>query len=300
MTARLNLSLGPVLYLWDGPLWRDFYLRIADEAPVEEVTIGEIVCSKRSHFIASYLPMVLDRLTRAGKRVRLGSLAMVTLERESAELRRLAEHTGITIEANDLSAIALLSGRTHAIGPFVNVYNATAARVFAERGAERICLPPELPAASIAAIVHEGPPIAFELFAFGRVPLAISARCAHARAKGRSKDKCQFVCGEDPDGLTVDTLDGQPFFALNGVQTVSYTCHALLKELDEIANIGVASARLSPQNCDMVAVARVYDDLLNARTEAPAALAQLEKIYPDVPFSNGFYHGVAGAHWVDS
>ena len=35
------LSLGPVYYLWDGPKWRDFYFRIADEAPIAHVTIGE-------------------------------------------------------------------------------------------------------------------------------------------------------------------------------------------------------------------------------------------------------------------
>ncbi len=298
MTARPGLSLGPVLYLWSGAEWRDFYFRVADEAPVDAVTLGEIVCSKRQHFIAPHLEAVIDRLTRAGKQVRLGSLAMVTLERESAELRALAERVGATIEANDLSAIALLGGRPHTIGPFVNVYNGAAARVLARRGAARICLPPELPVASIASILDECPSVAFELFAFGRVPLAISARCAHARSKGRTKDKCQFVCGEDPDGLRVDTLDGQPFVVLNGVQTVSYACHALMAELPEIAAMGVAGLRLSPQRCDMVAVAQVYDDMLGGRHDAAEGMARLAKIYPGIPFANGFYHGAAGADWI--
>lgn len=30
--ATPSLSMGPVLFLWDGPKWRDFYFRIADEA----------------------------------------------------------------------------------------------------------------------------------------------------------------------------------------------------------------------------------------------------------------------------
>lgn len=299
MTARIGLNLGPILYLWDGPEWRDFYFRIADEAPVEAVTVGEVVCSKRQHFIAPHLEAVIDRLTRAGKRVRIGSLAMVTLERESAELRALAEQAGVIVEANDLSALTLLRGRPHTVGPFVNIYNGAAARVLAARGAESICLPPELPAPSIAPIVREAPDVAFELFAFGRVPLAISARCAHARSKGRTKDKCQFVCGEDPDGLQVDTLDAQPFLALNGVQTVSFTCNALMAEVTEIAAMGVAALRLSPQHCDMVAVARVYEDVLGGRLDADAAMARLGEIYPDVPFSNGFYHGVMGANWVE-
>ena len=85
--------------------------------------------------------------------------------------------------------------------------------------------------ASIEAIVRGAPEIAFEVFAFGRVPLAISARCSHARIKGLTKDNCQFVCGEDPDGLEVETLDGQRFLALNGVQTVSSTCQSLIADV---------------------------------------------------------------------
>ncbi|OYW99500.1 MAG: U32 family peptidase, partial [Rhizobiales bacterium 32-66-8] len=111
MTARPTLSLGPLLYLWSGEEWRDFYLRIADEAPVDAVTIGEVVCSKRLHFMAPYVGEVVERLTRAGKEVRLGSLISVTLERESAATRGLAEGATLPVEANDLSAIALLAGR---------------------------------------------------------------------------------------------------------------------------------------------------------------------------------------------
>lgn len=49
-TAKATLALGPVLYLWQGQKWRDFYFRIADEAPVSHVYLGETVCSKRFHF----------------------------------------------------------------------------------------------------------------------------------------------------------------------------------------------------------------------------------------------------------
>lgn len=298
MTSRLGLTLGPVLYLWSSDDWRDFYFRIADEAAVDAVILGEIVCSKRQHFVEAHLGAAIDRLTRAGKEVRLGSLAMVTLERESATLRALADRVGVVVEANDLAALALLRGRPHTIGPFINVYNAAAARVLAEHGAASICLPPELPATLIASIVRDGPPTAFELFAFGRIPLAISARCAHARSKQRTKDKCQFVCGEDPDGLPVRTLDGQAFLVLNGVQTMSHACQALLAELPDIAAMGIAGVRLSPQRCDMVAVAQVYRDVADDRMDAMEGMARLAQIYPEVPFANGYYHGAAGAEQV--
>lgn len=299
MMNRPGLSLGPLLYLWSGEEWRDFYFRIADEAPVDTVTVGEVVCSKRLHFMAPYTDEVIERLTRAGKKVRVGSLAMVTLERESRATRTLIERAAHPVEANDLSALGLLSGRPHTVGPLVNTYSGATARLLAARGATSICLPPELPAASIAGIVRDAPGVEFELFAFGRTPLAISARCAHARSKGHTKDNCQFVCGEEPDGLRVDTLDGQPFFAMNGVQTVSYTCNVLMEELAEISAMGIARLRLSPQRCDMVAVARAYDDVLHGRIDPSEGLERLKAIYPGVPFSNGFYHGKAGALWCE-
>ena len=292
------LSLGPVLYLWDGPKWRDFYFRIADEAPVDYVTLGEIVCSKRLHFTEPYTAQVIDRLEAAGKRLQLASLAMVTLERESQHVRAMAAGGILPVEANDLSALHLLNGRPHAVGPLVNVYNAATARLLASRGAQSVCLPPELPMESVAAIIAGAPDVAFEIFAFGRMPLAISARCAHARSKGLVKDNCQFICADDPDGLPVRTLAGQPFLALNGVQTVSHTCQSLIADLAGLAAIGVRRIRLSPQDCDMVAVARIHQDVLSGRCGADEGLSRLRETYPGVPFSNGFHHDRAGAAWV--
>ncbi|ASY68338.1 ubiquinone anaerobic biosynthesis protein UbiV [Sinorhizobium fredii] len=293
-----TLSLGPVLYLWEGDKWRDFYYRIADEAPVHHVIIGETVCSKRLHFTEPHLPAVIERLEAAGKHVVLSTLALVTLERESQYVRSLVADSHFPIEANDLSALALLEGRPHSIGPLINIYNAATARLLARRGASSICLPPELPASSIAEIAAGTPDTAFEVHAFGRMPLAISARCAHARAKGHIKGNCQFVCAEDPDGLPVKTLDRQSFLALNGVQTVSFTCQSLLTELLDLVSMGVSRFRLSPQDCDMVAVASLYDDVLHGRTDAEGGIARLRQLYPAAPLSNGFHHGQEGAAWV--
>ncbi|KGE02242.1 U32 family peptidase [Rhizobium sp. YS-1r] len=297
-TVPPSLTMGPVYYLWDGPKWRDFNFRIADEAPVDRVVIGETVCSKRQHFIEPHIAEVIERLEAAGKNVVLSTLSLVTLERESRQIRELVSDSEHLIEANDLSALGLLNGRPHSIGPLVNVYNAATAKLLADRGATAICLPPELPFASVEKIIADSPRIAFEVFAFGRMPLAISARCAHARSKGRIKDNCQFVCGEDPDGLPVKTLDRQSFLALNGVQTVSHTCQALLGELASLSACGVSAIRLSPQDCDMVAVAKLYRAVLDDTLDADEAIALLREIYPMAPLSNGFHHAREGAAWV--
>ena len=262
------------------------------------MVLGEVVCSKRDHFHADAMDDVIARLQTAGKTVRLASLALVTLERERKATQRLARQEKLEIEIGEIAAHAACRGRSHTVGPLVNVYNAATARVLARGGATSICLPPELPAASIAAIVRGAPELAFEVFAFGKVPLAISARCAHARLKGLVKDNCQFVCGQDPDGLEVETLDGQPFLALNGVQTISSTCQSLLAEVPRLQEIGVRSLRLSPQVCDMVEVARLYRAVADGRLAPAAAEAALAQCYPSAAFANGFFHDRPGHQFV--
>lgn len=292
-----QLTLGPLLYLWQAEEWRDFYFRIADEAPVENVILGEVVCSKRSHFIAPYMDVVTERLLRAGKRVRQASLALVTLPREEKATRELANLDGV-VEISDMSALPALVGRETTVGPLVNVYNAATARFLAGQGVTSICLPPELPFDAVCEIVGSVPEMEFEVFTFGRVPLAISARCAHARVKGNTKDKCKFVCAEDPDGLLVNTIEGQEFLALNGVQTMSHTCQTLIAEVPVLQAHGVAAFRLSPQHCDMVAVASIYRQILAGTIDAEQAEMALKDVYPDMPFSNGFLHASAGAELI--
>ena len=63
---EFKLTLGPALFNWSPEKWRDFYFQIADEAPVDVVYVGEVVCSKRSPFFR--LMPFLPSLTRPKKR----------------------------------------------------------------------------------------------------------------------------------------------------------------------------------------------------------------------------------------
>ena len=60
-----SVTLGPVLFNWQPEAWRDFYFRIADEAPVSTVYIGETVCSKRAPLIEPHYAAVAERLAAA-------------------------------------------------------------------------------------------------------------------------------------------------------------------------------------------------------------------------------------------
>lgn len=293
-----QLTLGPLLFNWPAERWSDFYARIADEAPLDRVCLGEIVCSKRLPFYADRIPEAIERLQRGGKTVVLSSLALVTLAREQRLCADLAAGEDFDVEINDLTMLAhLAADRDFAVGPLVNVYNEGTLAFLASRGARHVCLPPELPLASVATLAAAGKTrgIATEVWAFGRLPLAISGRCYHARVHGLAKDSCQFVCGEDPDGLPVETLDGEDFLAINGVQTLSFAYAGLLGDIEVLEAAGVAALRLSPQDCDMVAVARLFRETLDGRLAPEAAQEALAGDLPEIVFANGFIAGGAGA-----
>ncbi|MBK1695702.1 ubiquinone anaerobic biosynthesis protein UbiV [Rhodovibrio salinarum] len=308
MTQRpaSDLTLGPLLLHWPGEAWRDFHFRIADEAPVDTVALGEVVCPKRWPFNRPYLDAVIDRLQRAGKRVMMSTPALVADDRDATLVRELAGH-GLPVEVNDMAALGLLQRDGIAVesaGPGVNSYNEATLRHLGAQGVSRVLPPPELPRASLLHLAGlqgaDAKAPAIEVQAFGRWPLAISARCYHARAYGRDKATCQFACGADPDGLPVDTLDDQPFLTVNGVQTLSRAYACLAGELDALRQAGVQAFRLLPQDVDMVAVAQVFSGLLEGREETPAALDALEELCGEVPLANGYLYDAPGVTWHEA
>ena len=299
----MDLTVGPLLFHWETGSWSDFYARIADEAPVDRVVIGESVCSKRLPLYADRVMEAVERLERGGKSVVLTSLALVTLPRERRAAAELFAQTQHEVEIDDLTLMRWAADGgdrprpAFSIGPLVNVYNESTLAFFAARGARAVCLPPELPFASVEALARAARPlgIGIEVFAFGRVPLAISARCYHARVHGRTKDSCQFVCDRDPDGMVVRTLDGQDFLAVNGVQTLSYNCCNLIGDIDTLRAAGVTALRLSPHSGDFAAVCRAFRSVIDGRAEADEAAALLPGAVVPMPFSRGFMFGSTGA-----
>jgi collagenase-like PrtC family protease len=292
-----EVTLGPVLFNWTPERWRDFYFRIAHEAPVTTVYLGEVICSKRAPLFEPQIEAVATRLSAAGKTVVFSTLTevMSTLDRKLVASMGAAD----LVEVNDASAFAAVRGRPHHIGPFVNVYNERTLAVLARHGACNVCLPVEMPANAIRALSAEARKldVTVEVQVFGRLPLALSARCYHARAHGRTKDSCQFVCEQDPDGMTLRTLEDKPFLTVNGIQTMSHDYLNLAGELPALQAMGVSRFRLSPHTCDMVAVAEIFRAALDRLIDAEEANTRLDALQLGAPFSNGFFHGKPGYHW---
>ena len=290
----MKLSLGPLFYYWPRQMVVDLYEQIA-AVPVDIVYLGEVVCSRRHELHPADWLDLAQMLADAGKEVVLSTQALVESESDLRLLRRLASNGRFAVEANDMGAVHLLSGKTRFVaGPHLNIYNPQTLGMLTELGASRWVAPLEMPRAMLEGMLRVKPPgLTAEVFAWGRLPLAFSARCFTARRYNLSKDNCQYRCIAHPDGLPLATREGQPFLVLNGIQTQSAALYCLVEELPELARLGVDIVRVSPQSLHTPAIASLFRQCLDAAIEPREAVRQLEPLAP-ARLCNGFWHARPG------
>ncbi|HNR21646.1 MAG TPA: U32 family peptidase [Steroidobacteraceae bacterium] len=286
----MKLAVGPILYLWERGAALDFYSALCDE-PVDIVYLGEVVCGKRRVLQRGDWPMVARALEDAGKEVVYSTLALIEAESELATMARIVDGSDGRFEANDMAVVQYAAGRPFVAGPHLNIYNDATLQLMASLGARRWVAPVELPLATIAALGASRPAsLEIEVFAYGRLPLAFSARCFTARSHDRPKDDCGFICGDYPDGVTLYSREGQPFLTLNGIQTQSAAVQNLVGEVEALRAAGVDILRLSPQSRDFPAVIRAFRAALATRdATATFPAASLPGGYCD-----GYLRGEAG------
>jgi collagenase-like PrtC family protease len=261
----MKLSLGPIQYFWERQEVFRFY-REATECAAEIVYLGETVCSKRRELkLEDWLAIGRD-LEDAGKEVVLSSLALLEAASEVGSLKKLCANEEFRVEANDLTAVQLLSmaGKRFVTGPSVNIYNGRSLQLFADKGMRRWVLPVELgldTLQDLQALRPDG--VETEVFGLGRLPLAYSARCYTARSHNLPKDDCRFKCIEYPDGRMLETQEGQEFLVLNGIQTQSALTHQALDHVDELAALGVDVLRISPQYEHTMQIVNLFNIAIN-------------------------------------
>jgi len=291
---HLRLTLGPVPYFWSRDEVLDFYQQAADW-PLDSICLGEVVCAKRRALRTSDWLDIGERLAATGKEVVISTLTLVEAASELAALGRSCRNGRFPVEANDMAAVEVLSdlGVPFIGGPTLNIYNASTLAVLIDAGMYRWVPPVELSGRSLAALLAAAPATSdCEVFAWGRLPLAWSARCFTARAENLPKDRCGFVCRQDPQGRLIRTRDDEPFLVLNGIQIQSALTQNLAHELDELRRMPVESLRLSPQPQDMERIVRLYRALLDDEAD-DKALCELDRLAPTGPCT-GYWHGTAG------
>ncbi len=288
----MEIALGPVFYHWSSERLAAFYETIAAEPAIDRVYLGEVVCGKRSPLTEHALAATAERLIEAGKTVVWSGLALPATVRDRKAIAALSQVPDL-IEVNDVSALLVREGPFVA-GPLLNAYNEGAVEELARLGCVRLCPNVELSLEAIGEIAARRPGMEIELFAFGRLPLALSGRCYHARSHGLHKDACQFVCDQDPDGMTLRTLEGEPFLAVNGVQTQSYGIQMPDFSVAELRTAGVNALRLSPHTGDMAAVARAFRAYADNSLTARELAENVRAVVSPTPFVGGYLHGQAG------
>jgi collagenase-like PrtC family protease len=290
---RPRLSLGPITYYWPHAQVEAFYA-MAAEAPVDIVYLGETICSKRNQLRHEDWLEIAERLAAAGKEVVLSTLSLLEAESELKRLRTICAQERFLVEANDIGAVQLRSGRPFAVGHSVNVYNERTLSVLARQGLRRWVFPVELTHETLAEMQARRPTgIETEVFAYGRLPLAYSARCFTARAEDLPKDDCRDACLAYPDGMEVSTQDEQRFLSLNGIQTQSAHTVNLLAELPQMRRLGIDVVRISPQSERTDEVIALFDQALTGVLEPAEAGQQLDALMPTGP-CDGYWHGAAG------
>ncbi len=294
-TAVPKLALGPILYYWSKQQVEDFYREVADTA-IDIVYLGEAVCSKRRIMRSKDWIRIGEQLQTRGKTVILSTLTLLEAASELSALRRLCVESPFLIEANDIAAAQILKelGKPFVTGPSVNIYNSRTLKKLGEYGLRRWTLPVELSATELAEFQQHRPDnVETEVFAWGRLPLAYSARCFTARAKNLQKDDCQFCCLDHPDGLLLSTREDEAFLCINGIQTQSARTVNLLGEIDRFIDLGVDVLRISPQSHNTVDIIERFSAVLNEPQSPKRFNSELEAWMPTA-VCNGYWNGDAG------
>lgn len=291
----MKLSLGPILYYWSEEQVRDYYKAVA-ELPLDIVYLGETICSKRRSLNFEQWLEIAAELSAAGKTVVLSTLALLEAESELKSLRKICGNGSYWVEANDLAAINLCQEQEipFVLGHSVNLYNQGTMGVMHRAGMRRWILPVELSRDTLRDLQQHRPDgVETEVFAWGKIPLAYAARCYTARHYNLPKDDCQYRCLDDPDGMLLNTKEGQHFLTINGIQTQSAQHGNLMGAMEEMRELGVDVVRISPQSLFTGEIVQLFDQVRNRQITPAEGGAAVQRFLP-LGGVDGYWRGEAG------
>ena len=293
----MQLTLGPIPFFWPKQQVLDFYEGLLEQ-PIDRIYVGEAVCSKRREMRTQDWIDLAHMLRDEGKEVVLSTLTLIEAESELKQLKRLCQQDQILVEANDMSAVQLLSqhGVPFVTGSAINIYNGRSLRRLQQAGMQRWNLPVELSRDSLrdtmaqAQEMSEQPLPKVEVFTYGYLPLAYAARCFTARHRNLAKDDCGFCCIEYPQGIPIASQNGEQLFVMNGIQTMSAKCYDLMDQLGSMQAMGVDAVRISPTQEDMSDVIERFSEAIKTPEKATGRISLVDAN----DYCNGYWFGQPG------
>lgn len=296
----MKLALGPVQYYWPKDMMAAFYREVA-AMPVDIVYLGETVCARRHELREDDWLAIAEGLEQAGKEVVWSTQVLLESGAHMQAMQRIAGNGRYTVEANDMGAVGNLENlQPFVAGPHLNLYNPAALDMLAKLGMFRWVMPLEMSRGNLAAMQRAMPEgMQTEVFAYGRIPLAFSARCFTARYHNLQKDACGFKCLSYPDGLEVRTREGQAFLVFNGIQTQSANVYNLVTEVLQMQAMDIDILRIAPQSSHTGSIVRIFRQVIEQTLPPADALEQMRNMMPGAP-CNGYWHGDSGMTWHKS
>ncbi|MGR6840533.1 U32 family peptidase [Aliivibrio wodanis] len=287
----MKYALGPLLYFWSKENIESFYQK-AINSETDIIYLGESVCSKRREMRPKDWFSIAKEISDSGKQVVLSTMALLEAPSEVNVMKKYIDNGDFIIEANDVSAIQLASESKipFVVGPAINCYNAQTLNLFLKQGMTRWCMPVELSREWLQNVLMQCDDLGIkgkfetEVFSYGYLPLAYSARCFTARAENKPKDECETCCIKYPNGITVNSQEGQEVFTLNGIQTQSGYCYNLINDLPSMNEL-VDVVRLSPLSVETFSEVSKFK--ANETGTEKFALK-------DARHCNGYWHNIAG------
>ncbi len=294
----MQLSLGSIQYYWPKNTTESFYQdAVSSEADI--IYLGETVCSKRRELKRQDWLDIAKMLSKAGKQVVISTMALLEAPSELNVMKRYCDNGDFLIEANDMSAVQMMHEKKlpFVCGQPINCYNAQTLQLLHKLGMTRWVLPAELGKTWLTQVLSDCRELGLEnkfeveVFAYGHLPLAFSARCFTARSENRPKDECALCCINYPEGRLMKSQDKTGLFILNGIQTMSGYCSNLINDLDSMAGL-VDIVRISPQ----------IEETFEVLSQFKQQLKDEKLIKLSNEQSNGFWHGIEGmsTHYGDT
>ena len=289
----MKFSLGAEQFFWPKQKIEQFYQQ-AINSDADIIYVGETVCSKRRELRdKEWLALAKEIAENSDKQIVISTMTLLESPSELQVLKRLCNNGDLLVEANDVAAVQVMAEQKlpFVVGPAINCYNLATIKVLLKQGMSRWVMPVELSGDWLKQLLDEAEDenirdqFEVEVFSWGYLPLAYSARCFTARSENKPKDDCQYCCINYPQGRRMNSREGERVFVLNGIQTMSGYQYNLINEVKPMQAMGVDIMRISPDS----------ELALQKLTDFRTQLIEPQKYILDgTNECNGYWHKIAG------